>query len=44
MQVALDNLLSAWKFTAGRSPARIEFGTTVADGKPAFVRDNGVGF
>ena len=46
MQVALDNLLSnSWKFTAPRSPARIEFGTTVADGKPAyFVRDNGVGF
>jgi PAS domain S-box-containing protein len=46
MQVALDNLLSnSWKFTAPRSPARIEFGKTVADGKPAFfVRDNGVGF
>jgi light-regulated signal transduction histidine kinase (bacteriophytochrome) len=46
MQVALDNLLNnSWKFTAPRSPARIEFGTTVADGKPAFfVRDNGVGF
>jgi PAS domain S-box-containing protein len=46
MQVALDNLLSnSWKFTAPRSPARIEFGKTMADGKPAFfVRDNGVGF
>ena len=46
MQVALDNLLNnSWKFTAPRSPARIEFGKTVADGKPAFfVRDNGVGF
>ena len=31
MQVALDNLLgNAWKFTAPRSPARIEFGKTVA--------------
>ena len=46
LEVALDNLLSnSWKFTAPRSPARIEFGKTVADGKPAFfVRDNGVGF
>lgn len=46
MQVALDNLLNnSWKFTAPRTPARIEFGKTVADGKPAyFVRDNGVGF
>jgi light-regulated signal transduction histidine kinase (bacteriophytochrome) len=46
MQVALDNLLSnSWKFTAPRTPARIEFGKTAVDGKPAFfVRDNGVGF
>ena len=46
VQVALDNLLSnSWKFTAPRTPARIEFGKSVANGKPAFfVRDNGVGF
>jgi PAS domain S-box-containing protein len=46
VQVALDNLLSnSWKFTAPRTPARIEFGKTAVDGKPAFfVRDNGVGF
>jgi light-regulated signal transduction histidine kinase (bacteriophytochrome) len=46
LQVALDNLLSnSWKFTAPRSPARIEFGMTTVDGTPAyFVRDNGVGF
>lgn len=46
MQVALDNLLNnSWKFTAPRSPARIEVGRTIKDGKPAFfVRDNGVGF
>jgi PAS domain S-box-containing protein len=46
LQVALDNLLSnSWKFTAPRSPARIELGKTKVDGKPAFfVRDNGVGF
>jgi PAS domain S-box-containing protein len=46
LQVALDNLLNnSWKFTAPRSPARIEFGKLKVDGKPAFfVRDNGVGF
>jgi len=46
LQVALDNLLNnSWKFTAPRSPARIEFGRLAVDGKPAFfVRDNGVGF
>jgi PAS domain S-box-containing protein len=46
LQVALDNLLNnSWKFTAPRSPARIEFGRTETDGGPAyFVRDNGVGF
>ena len=46
VQVALDNLLNnSWKFTAPRSPARIEFGKSAMNGKPAFfVRDNGVGF
>jgi PAS domain S-box-containing protein len=46
IQVALDNLLSnSWKFTTPRTPARIEFGKAVANGRPAFfVRDNGVGF
>ena len=46
LEVALDNLLSnSWKFTAPRSPARIELGKVKVDGKPAFfVRDNGVGF
>jgi len=46
LQVALDNLLSnSWKFTAPRSPARIELGEAKVDGKPAFfIRDNGVGF
>lgn len=46
LQVAMDNLLNnSWKFTAPRSPARIEFGKAEADGEPAFfVRDNGVGF
>lgn len=39
-------LANAWKFTADRSPARIEVGrSTTADGQPAFfVRDNGHGF
>jgi len=36
---------NAWKFTAGRSPTRIEFGQKPVDGKTAYyVRDNGVGF
>jgi PAS domain S-box-containing protein len=46
LRVALENLLgNAWKFTAGRTPARIAFGQEQLDGAPAyFVRDNGVGF
>jgi signal transduction histidine kinase len=46
LRIVMENLLNnAWKFTAGREPARIEFGTTMADGGSAyFVRDNGVGF
>jgi signal transduction histidine kinase len=43
----LDNLLgNAWKFTAGREDARIEFGADEGDqGQPVyFVRDNGAGF
>ncbi len=46
LRVVLDNLLgNAWKFTAIREEALIEFGVTQFDGKPAcFVRDNGAGF
>ena len=46
LQIALENLLgNAWKFTAGRSPARIELGQSRREGGMAyFVRDNGVGF
>jgi signal transduction histidine kinase len=47
LRIVLDNLLgNAWKYTAGRSDARIEFGEeTSADGEHRFfVRDNGVGF
>lgn len=46
LYVALENLLgNAWKFTRKCPQAKIEFGITQYDGKPAyFVRDNGVGF
>jgi len=46
LRAVLQNLLeNAWKFTAGESPARIEFGVTEAGGSAAyFVRDNGAGF
>jgi light-regulated signal transduction histidine kinase (bacteriophytochrome) len=47
LQTVLENLLkNAYKFTAKRVPARIEFGTAPQrDGKVAyFVRDNGIGF
>lgn len=46
LRVLLHNLLgNAWKFTGRQPRARIEFGETEWDGKPAyFVRDNGAGF
>lgn len=47
LQVVLENLLNnAWKFTNGRSQAKIEFGSIGSEnGIPVyFVRDNGVGF
>ena len=46
MRIALVNLLdNAWKFTGREAHPRIEFGSTVKDGKTAcFIRDNGVGF
>jgi len=46
LQVVLENLLgNAWKFTAGKAPARIEFAARAEDGAQAFyVRDNGAGF
>jgi len=46
MRIALDNLLgNAWKFTARREQARIEFYAALVEGSPAYcVRDNGVGF
>jgi PAS domain S-box-containing protein len=44
--VVLENLLgNAWKFTARKERARIEFGAEEADGEQSFfVRDNGAGF
>jgi PAS domain S-box-containing protein len=47
LRIVLENLLgNAWKFTSGRVPAHIEFGTAKqADGSLAyFVRDDGAGF
>ncbi len=46
MQIALENLMdNAWKFTGKEAHPRIEFATTVRDGKTAcFIRDNGAGF
>ena len=46
LAIALENLLdNAWKFTARKSPARIEVGMAPGDGDPVFfVRDDGAGF
>jgi light-regulated signal transduction histidine kinase (bacteriophytochrome) len=46
LNVVLENLLgNAWKFTANRAAARIEFGARRNDGVDVyFVRDNGAGF
>jgi PAS domain S-box-containing protein len=46
LRVVLENLLgNAWKFTRGRTPARIEMGcVNNQEEKVLFVRDNGAGF
>ena len=46
LRALLDNLLgNAWKFTAKRDTAHIEFGRAEHQGAPAlFVRDDGAGF
>jgi PAS domain S-box-containing protein len=46
LRIVLENLFgNAWKFTARTVDARIEFGTTIRDGREVlFVRDNGAGF
>jgi PAS domain S-box-containing protein len=46
LKIVLENLLgNAWKFTSREALPKLEFGTTVKEGKTAcFVRDNGAGF
>jgi signal transduction histidine kinase len=47
IRTVLEELLgNAWKFTAGRDDAAIEFAVTPVDDAPlcCYVRDNGVGF
>jgi signal transduction histidine kinase len=46
IRVLLQNLLeNAWKFTAGKEPARIEIGCETQGSESVyFVRDNGAGF
>ncbi len=46
LRIALQNLLSnAWKYSAGEEKARIEFGSTVREGKVIYyIKDNGTGF
>ena len=46
LRVVLQNLMgNAWKYSAKREGARIEFGACERAGRPAyFVRDNGAGF
>ncbi len=46
LRIAIENLIgNAWKYTGKHPTARIEFGATRHDDKPAFfVRDDGAGF
>ena len=45
MQLMVNLLGNAWKYTATNPAARIEFGKEVVSGKDIFyIRDNGVGF
>ncbi len=46
LRIMLENLLgNAWKYTGRQLNARIEFGLTQDEGKPAFfISDNGAGF
>ncbi|MBD3343988.1 MAG: hypothetical protein GF401_02885 [Chitinivibrionales bacterium] len=46
IHLAVENLLrNAWKFTAKKEVARIEFGSMVRDNRTIyFIRDNGEGF
>ena len=47
LRIVLSNLLdNAWKYTSGRSPAKIEFGSLASEKRLTtyYVRDNGAGF
>ncbi|MCM2265201.1 MAG: ATP-binding protein [Desulfuromonadales bacterium] len=45
LAAAMDNLIgNAWKYTAAKAVAWIEFGVLQGDERVFFVRDNGVGF
>jgi signal transduction histidine kinase len=46
VQIVLENLLrNAWKFTARRTDAKVEFGSESVAGETRFyIRDNGAGF
>ncbi len=46
LSIALENLVdNAWKFTGKKERPRLEFGTTINEGKTSyFIRDNGAGF
>ena len=46
IRITLENLLNnAWKYTSGEEKGRIEFGSTVQQGKEVFyICDNGAGF
>ena len=45
LRSVLQNLLdNAWKFTARKQQAKVEFGVTGGDHSAYFVRDNGAGF
>lgn len=46
LRIALENLIgNAWKFTSKTTEARIEFGSSIRDGRTVyFIRDNGAGF
>ncbi|HEY4355713.1 MAG TPA: ATP-binding protein [Acidobacteriaceae bacterium] len=46
MRIAFENLIgNAWKYSARKPNARIEFGSDLKDGRAVyFIRDNGAGF
>jgi len=46
LRLAMENLLgNAWKYTAGKTIARIEFGVTPGNGQiRCYLSDNGIGF